>query len=303
MPERSAPSGEFYPLPSLALDAMPSAERHVVDILIEERAERLRENPALWWLIRRFLYPVLRYGQAIEMADAIASLDGHGAMAELVRRIPVVLDVAGLEHVPREGRVMIVGNHPSGIVDGLALYQTLLPHRRDVCFFANRDAIRVAAGLLDVLIPIEWEPAKRTHTKTKEMLHCAAEAFKQEQAVVMFPSGGIAQYDAQGQLGDKPWLATTVTLIRKFDTPVLPVHITARNSWLYYLFHKVNAELRNMTLFYEMLNKAGCLFRLKFGPLLQPNALSGNADDATRRLQHYVEHRLPRGLGWDGKAG
>ncbi len=281
-------------LPSLAEEIQPSADKHIVDLLIEERAQKLRRIPPLWWAIRHFLYPVLRYKEAIKMADSIAQTDGHESMAELCRQIPVNLEVSGLENVPQTGRVMIVGNHPSGIVDGIALYEALMRVRSDLSFFANRDAIRVAPGLLDLLIPVEWVNEKRNVTKTKEMVKHTAHAFKQDQAVVIFPSGGIARMTKDG-LRERPWLNTTLNLIRKYQTPVVPLRITAKNSWLYYFFHQFSDELRNMTLFYEMLNKRGETFKLQFGPIIQVDELDGDVTEVTERLRDYVEFDLTAG--------
>ncbi len=286
-------------LPSLAEEIQPSDDKHIVDILIEERAEKLRKIPPVWWAIRQFLYPVLQYNEAIDMADSIALTDGHESMQELCRQIPVNLDVSGLEHVPTTGRVMIVGNHPSGIVDGIALYEALMRVREDLSFFANRDAVRVAPGLLDLLIPVEWVNEKRNVTKTKEMVKHTARAFKQNEAVVIFPSGGIARMTREG-LRERPWLNTTLNLIRKYQTPVVPLHITAKNSWLYYFFHQFSDELRNMTLFYEMLNKRGQTFRLKFGPVIGVDQLEGDVSEVTQKMQDYVEFDLPKGRPFRG---
>lgn len=276
----------------MANETLPTPEHHIVDILIEERAKHLHANKVIWWLMKKFLYPVLQYRQAVDMANAIAPLDGHGVMAELSRRIPVNLDVDGLDHVPESGPVMIVGNHPSGIVDGIALYNTLMKKSSDLCFFANRDAIRVAPGLLDLLIPVEWVEGKRSRLKTKETLQYTARAFKDGKAVVIFPSGGIAQFDKNNRLREKAWLTSAVSMIRKYEVPAIPLHITARNSWLYYFFHKWNDELRNITLFHEMLNKAGQTFKLKFGPAIPHDALTGDTARLTEHLQHYVEFDL-----------
>lgn len=288
----TANDSQTVPLPSMAGETLPTPEHHIVDILIEERAEHLRANKFIWWLTRKCLYPALQYRQAVDMADAIARLNGHDVMTELSRRIPVKLQIDGLDHVPATGPVMIVGNHPSGIVDGIALYNTLMKKRSDICFFANRDAIRVAPGLLDLLIPVEWVEGKRSRLKTKEALQFTTRAFNQGKAVVIFPSGGIAQFDKNNQLREKAWLTSAISMIRKYEVPAIPLHITARNSWLYYFFHKWNDELRNITLFHEMLNKAGQTFKLKFGPAIPHEALTGDTARLTAHLQHYVEFDL-----------
>ena len=44
---------------------------HIVDVLIEERAQRLARRPAVWELVKRFLYPVLGYKQTIHTIDNV----------------------------------------------------------------------------------------------------------------------------------------------------------------------------------------------------------------------------------------
>ena len=47
--------------------------RHIVDTLIEERAASLMRNPALWRAVRTFIYPLLGYDRAVDMANTIRS--------------------------------------------------------------------------------------------------------------------------------------------------------------------------------------------------------------------------------------
>ena len=70
--------------------------------------------------------------------------------------------------------------------------------------------------------------------------------------------------------------------------PVLPVNMRARNSGLFYWFAKWSTELRDMTVFYELLNKKGDLFDFTIGQMIAPEALEGDAAEVTRALEQHT---------------
>ena len=270
------------------------AAPHIVDTLIEERARQLRTNPVTWFLIQRLLYPALRYKAAIQMADAIASLSGREVFGFIGNKLNLKLEIGGLEHVPREGACMIVANHPTGIVDGIALFEALKGRRDDLCFVANRDALRVSPGLAVVVIPVEGVMEKRTLAKTREMWRLTRAAFDQGRAVVMFPSGRVAQLRGF-RLVDRAWQSAAIAFATRNKIPIVPLHIEAWNSWIYYLFSRTSAELRDMTLFNELLNKKGTKFILRFGPQIEHSDLGGDPEQEIVRLRRYIEDRLSKG--------
>src|SRR5436309_625719 len=141
------------------------AREHIVDRLIEERAPRLAAAGA-WPLIRPLLYALLDYGKARRMADAIAPLGGRAALQFVSNLLSVQVETRGLERIPRQGPFIGVANHPTGIADGVAVWDALSPLRPDLMFYANSDAQRVAPAFGEVLIPVEWVEAKRTRERT-----------------------------------------------------------------------------------------------------------------------------------------
>ena len=199
--------------------------------------------------------------------------------------------VQGQENIPKSGFVFIVANHPTGIADGIAVFDGLSPIRPDLCFMANRDAIRVADGLADMIIPVDWRKAYRTTAKTRETVQGLNNSVREQRAVVIFPSGRLAHMTMNG-LKERPWLATTVTLARRYRAPILPLRITSRNSWLYYALAMLSNELRDITVFNELLNKRGAHVGLTFGPPIDPAELPDNPDIAIGELQHLVEHGM-----------
>ena len=55
------------------IGAMP----HIVDVLIEERAEKLRQRPIVWRLVRTFLYPLIAYPRAVALIDLVQPMSGQ----------------------------------------------------------------------------------------------------------------------------------------------------------------------------------------------------------------------------------
>ncbi|MEQ8179232.1 MAG: 1-acyl-sn-glycerol-3-phosphate acyltransferase [Amphiplicatus sp.] len=278
-------------------DAHHPATKHIVEMLIEERAAKLVTSP-LWPLYRSVLYPLLRKRDAVKMAGAVGDLPGREVLDYVSDLLSLNVAAAGLQHVPKTGAVIVACTHPSGIADGIAMYDALKTVRDDIVFFANRDAVRVAPGLTDVLIPVEWVVAKRTRERSRETLESAVSAFERGACVVLFASGRIAYMDENRRLNEQPWQPTVATFARKYRCPVVPADCIARNSWLYYWFWKLNTELRDITLFNELLNKRGKRFDIAFGPAIPADQLKGDTAAVAAALREHAFTGVREGRGW-----
>jgi putative hemolysin len=278
-----------FATPAVALRR--DAHDHIVDVLIAERAPKLAASPA-WPALRPLLYAMLDYGKARRMAEAIAPMPGRLALNYVSDLLALKVQATGLDRVPATGRVVVVCNHPTGIADGVAVFDALKTLRPDVCFYANADAHRVSPGFGDVLIPVEWVEAKRTREKTRNTLSLTREALEAERCLVIFPSGRLARRQPDGSLLDPPWMPSAVSLARKYEAPVLPVRVTGPFSTLFHFFHGFSEELRDITLFHELLNKRGRAFSLTVGRLIAPEALDGDPVEVSERLKAHVEQGL-----------
>ena len=111
-----------------------------------------------------------------------------------------------------------------------------------------------------------------------------ARAFEAERMAVLFPSGRLAKR-RWWSLHERPWMASGAMMARRFNLPVVPLHITARNSALFYLFDRIHPTLRDITLFHEVLNKARQRYRLNLGPAIEPETLPANSAEAIEVLR------------------
>lgn len=263
---------------------------HIVDTLIAERGQKIVHHP-LWPVMRPFLYSLLRYDKAIEFADAVANMPGFQAFEYLSEVLRLDIKVNRPERIPQSGGFILVSNHPTGIADGVAMFDLLKNRRPDMTFFANRDAVRVNPRFAEIIIPVEWREEHKSKLKARETLQLTNRAVEEQKATILFPSGRIA-YWADGRLNERPWKTSAVGMARKYGLPILPVHMKARNSGLFYWLAKWSTELRDMTVFYELLNKKGDLFEFTIGDMITPEALDGDPVAVTTALERHTVHEL-----------
>jgi putative hemolysin len=282
---RTAPSS-FAEAFAGELPGSTSSEPHIIDQLIEERATHLSKT-ALWPVLRPILYRAFQYRRAVSLADEIAGMSGHDAMAHLGALLSLDVDVIGLPNIPLSGGFILAPSHPTGIADGIAVFELLKAIRPDMAIFANRDAQRVAPGFRDLIIPVEWRQDEKTHAKSRDTLELTARAFMQKRAIVLFPSGRIA-YWHEGKLTERPWQTSLISLARRYDFPVIPARMTARNSGLFYFLSKYSTELRDMTIFRELLNKKGRSYSVTIGRPIPAADLEGEPGEVIARLQEHT---------------
>ncbi len=261
---------------------------HIVEQLIIERAPKLTGRQAVFKMLRPFLYRMLAYDAAVSLADAIKNKTGHEAFKLVTKHISPLTAVQDLTYLPKTGRCILISNHPTGLADGMAVFQAIKERRPDHIFLANADALRVMPKARDLIIPVEWVKTKRSSAKTRQTLIDIKAALEAEKCIVIFPSGALAEMSWRG-LRDRPWESSAAMLARKYNAPIIPLHMRARNSILYYFFSWTSPELRDITLFHELLNKKGQTFNLTFGKPIDPQALPKNADEASDAIRAVVE--------------
>lgn len=282
-----SPLGHFAEAVSLVSHGRPG---HIVDTLISERGQRIANHP-LWPLMRPFLYTLLRYDRAIEFANDIAALSGLQSFEYMSETLKLDVRVINGDRIPASGGFILVSNHPTGIADGVAIFDLLKTCRPDMMVFANRDAIRVNPRFQEMIIPVEWREEYKSKLKTRETLVLTNKTVEDGRVMVLFPSGRIAYWD-NGKLNERPWKTSAVGLAKKYNLPILPIHMRARNSGLFYWLAKWSTELRDMTVFYELLNKKGNRFDITVGQLIQPDQLEGDLAEVTKAIEQHTVTEL-----------
>ena len=265
----------------------PNAE-DILQTLIAERAPWFFNRAPDAAIARSFLRPLLSYDRTLATLNRLMPLDGEEIFAVMGRQLAQHVHTHNLRKLPASGPCLIVCNHPTGIADGIILHEALAQVRPDMYFFANRDVLRVFPQLDSKIAPVEWRPEKRSHQSMREVMEFVRQAVAAERVGIIFPSGRLAKRRGL-KLHERPWMASAAMLARRFDLPVVPVHIKARNSALFYLLDLIHPTLRDITLFHETLNKNRFRFDITVGDAIAADSLAANSGDAIAQLKTACE--------------
>lgn len=247
--------------------------------LIAERAPWLFNKTMPAKLARRVLMRLLGYGETLKLGELYDDWPTDRIMHHIAGLLVRNLEVSGLENIPRQGPALIVANHPTGIADGIMLHHALWPIRPDMFVYANSDILRILPQFESLIAPVEWQEHKRSRAKTRETMEYTRRAIEDGRLGVIFPSGRLAKRRGLN-LYERPWMASAAMIARKYDLPVIPLNIRARNSALFYLFDLIHPTLRDITLFYETLNKDRQPYKIAIGEPISASALPSRSDEA-----------------------
>jgi putative hemolysin len=255
-----------------------------LDPLIAERAPWLYANHPWSAPSRAVLMTMLGYERTVRLGSYLKDKSTPEIMATMGDMLAKDVEVSGLSNLPVQGPALIVANHPTGIADGIILSSVISKVRDDAFFYANSDILRVLPQMDHMIAPVEWRTEKRTHAKTRETMAYTRKAVDQGRLGVIFPAGRLAKRRGL-RLFERPWMASAAMIARKFDLPVIPVNIRARNSALFYLFDLIHPTLRDITLFHETLNKHRQPYRISVGTPISASALPVRSDEGIDMLR------------------
>lgn len=146
----------------------------------------------------------------------------------------VTIHSRGEENIPTTGYPMIVGNHPLGGPDGLALMGAVGHVRKDIKFPVN-DFLLYLPGLKELFYPID----KVNKTRALASLE---EAFAGKTALLYFPAGLCSRLQ-NGVIKDLDWKATFIKKAVLYHRDVVPVFTDAHNRMSFYRMAKLRKAL------------------------------------------------------------
>jgi len=171
-----------------------------------------------------------------------------------------------LENIPARGRVIIVANHPLGGLDGLALLRLVSRVRRDVRIVVNELLLNIRQ-LNSVSLPVD---ALGGETRKADINRIRG-ALNNDEAVIIFPAGEVSRAGPKG-IRDRKWLPGFIQLAKTTSSPIVPVHIKARNSHLFYAVSRISQPLSMLMLPREMLGFRGQI-KCTIGQPILPNTI------------------------------
>jgi putative hemolysin len=224
-------------------------------------------------IILTFLNKFLHINQINEVLFANSQKHGIQFIDTLFEYLNFQFELSSkdLKKIPSEGRLIIVANHPLGGLDGLALIKAISEVRKDVKIVAN-DVLSKITTISDLILPLDVYSVSTQRLQLK----CIEKAILEEEAVIFFPSGMVSRLHING-IHDRHWQNGAVKFSNKYESPVLPVYINARNSIMFYLLSLINSKIGMFMLPHELFGKKNSFIKLKIGEVIPANAFRNNS--------------------------
>ncbi len=177
----------------------------------------------------------------------------------LTARYDVSPDVQGgsLANIPRNGPLIVIANHPFGILDGLMMGHILSQTRGDFRILAH-EVFRKADDISKVILPVSFDGTKGATRQNLTTRKAALSYLAQDGAVGVFPGGTVSTSAKPfGAPLDPVWRSFTAKLVNNSDAHVLPLYFDGVNSRLFQLASHAHMTLRMGLLIREFRRRAG----------------------------------------------
>jgi putative hemolysin len=261
----------------------------------ETRAEVLAdvaEFPGIPALAGKFL-PVDRVRALYRLVRQ--SPAGFGLDSLLAQmRVELRVEAADTARIPATGPVVVVANHPFGMLDGAVLAVLLTRVRPDVKVMTNyllRDVPELARHCIFVN-PFQSDRAVRGNSSdvNQRAVREALEWLRSGGMLAIFPAGEVSHWQfPHAEIADPAWSDTAVRLMRRTGAAALPVYFCGRNSMSFHLFRMIHPRLRTAFLLQEFLQQEGRTVEVRVGSEIPGDAVASLADD--REATEYLRWR------------
>ncbi|MEL7130280.1 MAG: lysophospholipid acyltransferase family protein [Pseudomonadota bacterium] len=177
--------------------------------------------------------------------------------------------------IPKEGPLVVVANHPFGVLDGLVICWLISLRRTDFRVMTNA-ALDGVPEARPYLLRVDFAPTREAIEANVAMRKEAMAHIRGGGCVIVFPSGGVATtprpFDRTAV--DDEWKPFTAKLITQGEASVTPVYFEGQNSRLFQLASHLSVELRLALIFREVRRRMGKALPVEIGETLAPDRLA-----------------------------
>ncbi|HDR2753001.1 TPA: lysophospholipid acyltransferase family protein [Enterobacter asburiae] len=251
-------------------------------------------RPAPWQksLLKRLFYEE----EFQQFAANHRHLKGLDMVEQVLEHLDILCTVSArdLEQIPEHGPLVIIANHPTGTLDGLALMYAVSRVRRDVKVVTNRMLTHLEP-LSSLFIPVDNMGGKTAKTSLVQM----EQHLQNAGVLIFFPAGEVSRPTRKG-IRDKKWHSGFIKLASKLRAPLLPVHIQAHNSLLFYASTLVSPTLSMLLLMQQMFRRRHSQLPIKVGQQISWDNWFSTTLSPREMAEQCRQHVMRLGKGLPG---
>jgi putative hemolysin len=230
----------------------------------------------------------------IRRADGYAKevAEGRDFWTVMVERYGLSLSVTGgsLENIPKDGPLILIANHPYGILDGLMMGHVLQQRRGDFRILAHR-VFRKAEDINRIILPISFDETKEAVQLNIETRKAALRYLADGGAIGVFPGGTVSTaLKPFSQPMDPGWRGFTARMIAKSEATVVPMFFAGHTSRLFQIASHLHSTLRMGLLIKEFKSRVGTPVEVVIGDPLTRDDLAPYLKDS-KALMDFLRHR------------
>lgn len=207
--------------------------------------------------------------------------DGRTFWDVVPERFGLSLDViaGSLDNIPKTGPVVVLSNHPYGILDGLMLGKIMAEARDDFRIMAHK-IFSKAEDLNKIILPISFDDTRAAMTTNLNTRKVALEYLGEGGAVGIFPGGSVSSPRKMfGFPMDPAWRTFSAKMIAKSGATVVPIFFEGHNSRRFHVFGRMNRTLRTALLISEFKRRNNKPVKVVIGEPLDQDALNAYIKD------------------------
>ena len=206
--------------------------------------------------------------------------------------ITINLKKAAVQHIPKTGPLLIISNHPFGVVDGIALCALISQVRQDYKLITHR-VLRQAPAVMDKILPIDFDETDEALKTNLETRRLAVNELLNGGVVIIFPSGAISRAKRLVDKAVDPiWKKFVAKLATQPDTQVLPFFIEGQNTPVFQFAIQCSQTLGYSLMFREICKRMYRPVNIQMRPILTNQMITDITDrnklvDTLRNVTYF----------------
>ncbi|MFA3915797.1 lysophospholipid acyltransferase family protein [Ruegeria hyattellae] len=207
----------------------------------------------------------------------------------MVERYGLTLDVVGgaLSNIPQNGPLILIANHPYGILDGLMMGHILSQTRRDFRILANQ-VFRKADDINRIVLPVSFDQTKEATRLNIETRKTALGYLEDGGAIGVFPGGTVSTAAKPfAHPMDPGWRGFTARMVGKSNAVVVPMFFEGHTSRLFQIASHLHVTLRMGLLLKEFKKRVDTPVRVVIGEPIMRDVLDPMATN-TRKMMDFL---------------